>query len=212
MPPQRQRKHFATVLNSKSSNILRDECGGNLSDPLFQARCGESMVKNPPRYCERSFMTRQSQNPVCKTYCDLHRFCFLPLRDGNRCTNYRRGVNKKFCQDHAREESACGNLVDKYKTACGGDDDPRKRACRRTDDPEVLQGKLELFNDCYNKRLEHHQKCFHKSARSIGHQHFLMEMMNNKNNCDKLLWHDALENQEGFDTRTVYYDALEDQY
>lgn len=210
--PNRKSKETSNYLSVKS-NIARDQCNGLLDDTMIESRCKEEMRKNPLQLCNRVFMTRDSQKPVCKVFCELHRYCFLPLKNGSRCPNLRRFIDKKFCIDHIQDEKECGNLVHKYKNICG--DDPKQNRCTLKDNVDVLQKKLDHFNNCYRARLTHHKKCIHKEAKSLGHQHFLMQMSKMEDECNKMLWHEAIEFQPGFDDiedlDDGFYDAVEYQ-
>lgn len=171
-----------------------DACGGRLRDPLVEYRCQEIIRKWPKRLCNTLFMGRESQSAVCKTYCEKHRFCFLPLPDGTRCTNMRREISKKYCDIHISQEHSCGSLVQSYKSMCG--EDPLKRRCVQSDDIDLLEEKMNMFRKCRDGRLIYNKQCIHPSAQSMGHLHFLGSIVSSERECGRIydgLWHDALE-------------------
>lgn len=181
-------------------SVSKDPCSGNQRDPLIATRCDEIIRKIPEQPCGAPFTYRISQLPVCQKYCQQHRFCYLEMPDGSRCPNLRRSLTTHYCKFHVKEERACGKLVGIYKQVCG--DDPKSLKCVRTDDEDTLEAKEDFFNDCYQKRKEHHEQCLHRSAWSLGHAHFLTQMNKMGNDCGKMLvrrlhWHDApLYNEE----------------
>lgn len=159
----------------------KDRCGGFLREPLIQGKCVSVTRKFPKQLCGKMFMYRKSQNDVCKEFCEQHRYCFLPLPDGTRCTNLRRDVYKNYCELHIVQEKQCGNLVSVYKNACG--DDPQRLRCEDNDTPDLLAEKERHFERCFTSRRDHQQKCIHPSTTSLGHAHFLQQIFKMDSEC-----------------------------
>jgi len=171
-------------LLSPQSSLMKDECGGLIREPPQEGYCQEIVRKDPETLCGRVFFFRKSQKQVCKTYCELHRFCFLPLPGGGRCPNYRRSVDRQYCTKHEREEKDCGALVHEYKKQCG--DNILQKRCVPGSPTSSYEEKEQLFANCFNSRSFHHQRCLVPEAQSFGHINFLHKMGSYRDECKKL--------------------------
>jgi len=191
---------------SPTSASTKDECGGYLSHPLLEFKCQHVIRKWPKQLCNTLFKARSSQTDVCKTYCEKHRYCFLPLANQTRCHNYRRAVDKLYCSLHGVEEKQCGKMVGQYKRQCG--DNTLDYRCLQKDDVDLLERKAELFKACRIGRMLHHKKCIHPSVQSSGHLHFLRNVGLNETQCNNMLWHDAPVGD--YDSTESYTDTDDD--
>jgi len=172
----------------------RDNCGGYLNDPLIEFRCKQVIRKWPQQVCNTLFTSRESQRDVCKTYCERHRYCFLPLVDKTRCPNYRRSVDKLYCSIHTSQERQCGSLVGQYKKQCG--DNPLTQRCSRNDTLDLVNKKLNLFNNCREGRMIHHTRCVHPSVQSSGHLYFLRSVGQSAMQCVNMLPTEVWDNSD----------------
>jgi len=176
-----------SMLRTANTNIdARDDCKGLLTDPLEKGYCRQVIRKHPPTLCNDELYYRISQIPVCQTYCSLHRRCFFPLFDGKRCPNFRRRVDKLYCQDHAQDEMNCARLVEGYKHICN--DGREIEPCLHTDDMYRIQENETFLANCANARRIHHRMCVHSTVRSAGHLAYLEKLDRYKNACSNMRW------------------------
>jgi len=204
----------------------RDLCGGLQTDTINKGYCNQLIRQQPETFCERAFTFTQSQQPACKEFCSIHRLCFFPLPDGNRCNNLRAAVGNgfsKYCAQHKKHERQCGKLVSKYHSICGKDPHKRNR-CVIGDDVSVLEQKEMLLKNCFEARLLHDKQCIHEEARDAGHVAFLGLLQNRANFCHNTLWHEAPQwdaddydsddsdytgDSDNYDDNEEYFDAFE---
>jgi hypothetical protein len=172
--------------------VQLEKCGGLISEPPIEGRCKQVIRKIPETLCGMTFIFRSSDKEVCKVYCERHRYCFFPLTTGGingRCPNLRRQMDKPYCKLHVEQEKECGLMVKLYKKMCGLN--PMKERCKAQNDPEMLESKGQTFDNCFKARGQHHRFCIHEDVQSLGHRHFLQTMNAYRNECEKMLWHDA---------------------
>jgi hypothetical protein len=148
---------------------------------LRPANCIQVMQKHPKIECELPFKyDYRLKNAVLKSFCPIHRYCFWPEANGEKCNNLRSRVNSIYCELHEKNQPECDRMVERYKTICGRN----VKTCQSGRSVEEHKQIYEQNRKCMQGRRSFEDTCIHKTVRSLGHRKHIERLAEAIKNCE----------------------------